>query len=108
MLYAQYLKDREGGEVFEIQNQGFATYFINNQECYIRDVYVVPELRKTGICSSMVESISKIAKTKGCNYLITTVMPTAPYSTESIKVVLACGFKLVNSNSQLVYFKKDI
>lgn len=108
MLYTDYLKEREGGHVFEVPNQGFATYFLNGKECYIRDIYVAPDYRRSKVATFMLDCIVTAAKKAGCTFITGTVMPTAPGATESMKASLVYGFQLVSSNSQLIYLKKDI
>lgn len=106
-LYAHYIKERENKEIVESE-KGFATYCFTNDGCYIVDIYVLPEFRKSGEASNMANQITEIAKSKGFNKLYGTVSPLANGSTESLKVLLAYGFKLDSSNSQLLVLKKDI
>lgn len=105
--YSEYVKEREGFETLEI-SAGFATYLIQGQECYIRDIYVKPELRKDNVASLMADKISLIAKEKGCRYLLGTVSPVAKGATESLKVLVNYGFKILKSDTQLIYFVKEL
>lgn len=106
-LYADYIAERENAGIIE-NSRGFATFLINGAECYIRDIYVKPEYRKDNIASQMANEIVAIAKERGCKYLIGTVSPMASGATESLKVLLAYGFKLAKTDSTLVYMVKEI
>lgn len=106
-LYAQYVLEREGFQTVET-SKGFATYKIEGQECYIRDIYVTPDARKDNIASLMADKITLIAKDKGCRYLAGTVAPNAKGATDSISVLIAYGFKLLKSDTNLIYFFKEI
>lgn len=106
-LYASYISEREIGNVLET-DRGFATYFINGQECYIRDIYVLPDFRQTNEAAKMADKISTIAKERGCSHLLGTVVPQANNSTTSIKVLLSYGFKLLRSETSMIYFIKEL
>lgn len=106
-LYAQYIQEREGFEIIE-DELGFATYIISGDECYIRDIYVLPEYRKINIASSYSDQIAKIAKEKGCKVLTGTVFPSAKGSTESLMAVIKSGFKIANSTNEKIILIKEL
>lgn len=88
---------------------GFASYvFPDENTCYIKDIYVVPELRKTGLASDIAANIEAIAKQRGCTRLIGSVVPSAKGSTSSLKVLLSYGFRLESSANDFILFVKDI
>lgn len=104
---AKYLCEREGVQSL-IRENCFATYIINGDECYIRDIWVEREFRKSGLASKIADEIVKIAEVTGCKYLTGSVMPSAKNSTESIKVLLAYGFKLHSSVVNGIIFRKEL
>lgn len=104
---ANYFKEREGVESL-ITERGFATYLINGDECYIRDLYVHRDFRHQGVASGIADKISKIAKDSGCKYLTGSVMPSANGSTESAEVLIAYGFRLHSSMNNGILFRKDL
>lgn len=106
-LYSQYIKEREDFEIVET-NEGFATFKCVGPECYIRDIYVTSQGRKAGHASFMADKISSLAKERGCQFLVGTVCPQSKGATESLMVLLAYGFRLVKSDTNLIYFKKDL
>lgn len=87
---------------------GFLTYQILGQECYLKDLYVEPEFRKSHLATEMADVVTAIAISHGCTYLIGTVCPQAKASTESLKVLLAYGMTLHSAANNLIIFKKDI
>lgn len=107
--YADYIRERSFDEIVETEC-GFATYrFLEGgKSCYIVDIYIVPESRKTGAASAIADSIVEIAKARGCTELLGTVCPSAKAATASLKVLLAYGMALKSSSSDLVVFRKDI
>jgi len=107
-LYASYLKERTSDNIVELP-EGFATYrLLNTNQCYIIDIYVLPEYRKSGIASHLADTIVAMAKTQGCTELLGTVVPSTNSSTTSLKVLLAYGMSLHSADSNLIVCKKDI
>lgn len=106
-LYAQYIKERLNKDIIETE-QGFATYFFIEGGCYIEDIYVHPDHRHSHVASQLADQIAMISKERGVNKLLGSVVPTSNYSTQSIQVLLAYGFKLDSSTNNLILFSKDI
>lgn len=105
--YALYIKEREGKEILESE-KGFATYYFLSDGCYLQDIFVKPEYRESKEATRMANNIAEIAKLKGFNKLYGTVCPTTNGSTESLKVLLAYGFKLDSSLNNLIVLVKDL
>jgi hypothetical protein len=109
-LYADYLKEREGKEIFECED-GFVTYSIYKGDVsfvYIEDIYVVPHKRKMGLAGEWADQIcEKALKEYGCAYLLGSVDVTARGATDSVKVLLSYGMKVQSTNGNMIYFKKD-
>lgn len=107
-LYAAYLKERTDDEVLETDT-GFAVYrFTTPNTCYIVDIYVHPNFRKSQIASAMADQIVNIAKEKGCTSLIGSVVPSKKNSTTSLKVLLGYDMILDSSANDFIVFRKDI
>lgn len=108
-LYADYLKEKTGHFVLEIEN-GFASYkyLDDGKTVYIIDIYVRPEFRKTKIASTIADSIVEIAVKNGCNSLLGTIMPSNKGSTTSLKFLLSYGMHLDSSANDLIVLRKEI
>lgn len=106
-LYGSYIAEREGYNIVE-DDGGFATYKIDGEWCYIRDIYVKPELRKSGLASYLADMITVKAKELGCSKLLGSVSLGAFEPTASTKVLLAYGFELSHMDGNLIYFRKEI
>lgn len=102
--YAQYIKAREGFDIIE-NAYGFATYKITNDECYVRDIFVEKQYRNDGAATRLCDKIKEIARGGGCKWLTGSVVPSAPHSTESMKVVLAYGFQLAACSPDFIILK---
>lgn len=108
-LYANYIKEREDKEIIE-NDCGFITYkiFRDQKECMICDLYVLPEYRKNKIASEMANTVSNIAKNNDCNCLTAQVDTLALNCTDSLKVILAYGFKILSCNSRTITLVKEL
>lgn len=106
-LYSDYILEREGRRCIE-DSEGFVTFKILGKECYIQEVYIVPEKRRSGKGREFVNKVECVAKEKGCLILTTTVCPSTNNSTESITAILKTDFKLMKSELDLIWFAKEI
>lgn len=108
-LYGQYIKEREGTDIIETED-GFATYsiFPESKTCYVKDIYIRPEARRSGVASTIVDRIVEIAKQNYCTELLGTVDPTTIGATESMKAQFGYGFKLKNISGSLIVLSKNL
>jgi len=106
-LYAEYRKERGEAEIIEKEN-GFASYSIGGDECYIQDIYVRKAFRKTNLATQMANEIAEIAKQKHCKYLIGSVVSGTESDTRSLQVLLAYGMKLHGVSGNIIYMVKDL
>lgn len=106
-LYPLYLKEREGIEVLE-KEQGFATYKVRSHDCYIIDIYVVPEARKSGLASQMANEIAEIAKANGIKILTGSVDTRDKEALRNEKVLLAYGMRKAQQEDHMIYFYKEL
>ena len=72
------------------------------------DIYVEPDHRRSNIAALMADEIAKIAKTQGYSKMLGSVCPQAQGATNSMKVLLAYGFKLAFCTENMIYFQKEI
>lgn len=107
-LYGQYLAEREDKEIIE-SNEGFATYKIfSNGECYLQDLYVIPEKRKSGLATEMANKVVEIAKERGCKTLIGSVCSDDKSATRNMKVFLTYGMQIHNIIGNMIFLQKNI
>lgn len=106
-LFGKYIKERNNKEIIE-NEKGFMTYYFVDDACYIEDVYVLPEYRRSRLCVNFGEEVEKIAKEKGCKKLYGSVVPSAPYSTINLMGLLNFGWKLDSSAINFILVVKDL
>lgn len=106
-LFGLYIKERLNKNIIEDDN-GFCTYIFLQDGVYLEDIYVHPDHRQSGKASELADRIAEIAKEKGLKKMYGSVVPNAKFSTESLKVLLAYGFRLKSSEQNVIYFEKDL
>jgi GNAT superfamily N-acetyltransferase len=106
-LYADYLNELGVRKIHE-NDQGFITYRITGEECYIIDIYIIPEARKAGVASGLADYVAELAKATKCTYLLGSVDLASKKRTESLKVLLAYGFKLAKCDEHSLFLTKDL
>jgi GNAT superfamily N-acetyltransferase len=97
-----------GPRILHLEGVGFATYHLHKDECYIEDIYVVPEKRKDRFATVMADSITLIAKRRGIPTLTGTVTPGQGGWEISKKALEAYGFKHVGhkEDGAMIYAKE--
>lgn len=106
--YLEYIAEREGLSYIDCE-EGLAIYKrINKDTVYLQDIFVNPEYRKQGIASMIADKVGIIAKEQGCSKMIGSVCTDAKGSTDSLKILLAYGFKQASANDNMIWFKKEI
>lgn len=111
-MYKQYLKERTNTEMV-VSDQGFATYTITYSDegtidCYIEDIYVIPEARRGRAASRLADKIKQKAEDMKCSRLLGSVVPSANNSTISLKALIGYGFELMKSEENIIWFKIDL
>lgn len=106
-FYASYIRERTHKEILETEH-GFLIYSPFQEGLYIEEIYVHPDFRKTGVASQMADQVVKLAKEKNLSILYGSVCPAAKGSNESLKVLLAYGFRLDSSANNFILFRKDL
>jgi len=108
-MFDDYANERGFGPRVLETPEGFATYYIDSDSCYIEDIYVVPEKRNKKIASSIADEITKIAKDKHITNLYGSVNKLAKSAQASREVLTSYGFsKLEEEDEELEWYIKEI
>lgn len=107
-LFAEYFKEFYDDETYECED-GFAVYrYLGDSQVYIVHIYVAPERRRSGVASAIADKVVEVAKLRGCNEVLGSVVPSAKHSTASLKVLLGYGMRLKGIEGALIIFHKEI
>jgi len=107
-LYANYIKERENKEIIETP-EGFATYKIfENGECYLQDIYILPEFRNSGLATSFADQVCMKAKLAGCSVLIGSVSIDDQNVTRNLKIFLAYGMDVYKIIGSMIFLRKNL
>lgn len=106
-LWAEYVKETLGREVIET-DYGFASYHVRGDDCYLEDLYVVPEFRRAGGATRLGELVREKAIKAGCKSLTTTVNCTFKDPSTSLKACLSYGFQIHQTGQNFIVLRKEI
>lgn len=106
-LFKQYLLERENTELISTE-QGFITYRFEPEYCYIIDIYVLPEHRKSGLGVKLEEMVIVRAKEKGYNKLLGSVDLNANNYVDSLAILERINYKQAWQDGSTLYLIKGI
>lgn len=112
-MYAAYLLETQGKHMLETPH-GFLTYGFDCvpgvpfSHVYIEDLYVVPEMRKTHIASTMADRVASIAKERGITKMLGSVDKSTKNPEASERVLVAYGMRRQGEHDGTVWFVKDL
>ncbi|KYG65271.1 hypothetical protein AZI87_12000 [Bdellovibrio bacteriovorus] len=107
-LYHSYINERLNQELFLIPEVGFAVYRIIKNDCFLVDIFVAKEYRRTGYGLVIADEVVKIAKAQGCTKLYGTVLTTANGFENSKGALEFYGMKQIGADGDLLIYWKDI
>lgn len=105
-LYASFIKEYDDFDTLEYPDKAFTCYKIVGAECYIKNIYIEPQHRSQKMSYQIQEDITKIAKERGCTYLLGTVCPFSKTASFSMLALLKDGFKFHRYDATMMYFVK--
>lgn len=105
--YALHVKERHNRDIIET-DFGFLTYTIFENECFIHDVFVKEEFRKTGMVRKLTDKLIEMAKERNCSYLAGKVQMSDPNKDEILLHNMKWGFKLHSLEEKAIVIVKDI
>ena len=106
-LEAEYRKEREDIDTMEFES-GFITYRFLPTECYIVDIYVRPEVRRSGYGSMMANQIKSLARRHGYHLLTGSVDNRLNSAITSTEILTRYGFKKLRDEGPMTYFYLEL
>lgn len=106
-LYAKYVKERRDGDILETDHS-FVTYKIIGNECQIIDLYVDNKFRKKGLCNNIIDELSEIARSKGCDHLSGNIYFLDPGHKITLLSAIKLGFEIINANNSVITICKRL
>lgn len=109
-MFNDYAEERGFGARIHYTEFGFITYHIDKEEreCYIEDLYVIPEARQKKIASTLADYVCTIAKNQGINTVIGSVNKLADNREISKKALLGYGMEKVDEDEEMEWYLKEI
>jgi len=106
-LYARYIAEREDFSIIET-DQGFATFKVVAHTIYLRDLFVLPEFRRTKVASELCDQVCRVGRSLECTTLVGSLDPKALNANDGLRAILSYGLKLKGQQGSLLYFEKEL
>lgn len=106
-LYAKYHAERTGGSLLENEH-GFIAYRIAGHECFIVDMFIAPEKRRTPLFKKMMGELEIFAKSSGGTLLTANIFLNDPGASNTLIAALKSGFKVTGTGNGVLLITKDI
>ncbi len=107
-MYCEYVRERLGKEYVKM-DEGFAIYSFMEDAVYLEEIYVRPELRKSGVATQIADYVAQVGRNQGKKYFVGTVNPSSGGATTSLRVLLGYKMELMPKLDQgLIWFYKEL
>ena len=100
-LYEKYAKEREACELIENES-AFIFYRISAKECFIADMFVEKEKRKSGEAREIIKALKGIALANECELITGNIFLTDVNANQTLLAALHVGFKVVAANQSFL------
>lgn len=113
-MLVDYLHEREQATIIQ-EEGGFAIVYLINEEIpekksiLVKDIYVKPELRGTGVFKKLHDRIDEMGRVNKCKMKLGHIVINMKGSTESLRAHLnSDGIKLSHCEGNLIWLYKEL
>lgn len=106
-LFAAYFKELAGEDTI-IVDDGFVVFSEEEDHVYLKDIYVRPEARHTGLGQELLAAVENIARQLKKPRIVGSVVPSYAGSTKRTEGMLKIGFKVLKAEQDIIYFIKEL
>lgn len=107
-LWSSYCWERLGWETLEEAGKGFISYSVNPPVVVIQELYIEPKERKSNLALHLANTVTLMAKKRGCSEIQTQVWVGTHGAERAMRVNLAYGFKMIAAEGGRIIMRKDI
>jgi hypothetical protein len=105
MMFEKYMKERQNAECIK-NEKGFLFYRIQNDECYIVDIFIEESFRKTSASSEIIGELE--SRVQGSKYISGNVYLSDPGCHRTLKAAFKQGFKIHSANNNILLIVKEL
>jgi len=108
-MWAAYIHETKGEQVIEYPF-GFITYraYPDLGTIHVGEVYVVPEERKHGYASKLMDQVGEIGKSCGCTMITTFVCVNNQMKETSLLASLKYGMRIVSMDELKITLAREL
>lgn len=106
-LYREYIKERENSNLLVNEN-GWLSYKVNGQECFIVDMFIKKESRGTGLLDKMISDLKDIALLSQCEIIVANIHLNDKGANHTLKAAFKLDFSVVRADHNIIVIVKQI
>lgn len=106
-MYSDYIKETGVYRIVE-RASGFMSYVFLDKECYLMDIYVKSEFRRTGLSKELLKAVTEDAKLNNYNFLTGAVIHNFKYKDRSKAMLKSWGFHFLKEDERVTWYIKNI
>lgn len=107
-MFKEHLEEISHTKTIEMDN-GFIQYRINDDEtCFVSEIYIKPEFRKTGITYELEKKVVEKAKEAKCKYIYCQADINNPNLDAAVVTIIKNGYSIIGWEGQLIQFNKEL
>lgn len=106
-LYARYISERAHGQIIE-NDSGFIVYRSDSADCYVIEIYVRPECRRSGKGRELFNELESRAISAGCKKITGGIYLEDSQYKSILAAVLHGGFSIKSANGGIIYVEKEL
>lgn len=106
-LYGNYISERSNGKILE-NDFGFIAYRTDQGECYIIEMYIKPEFRRSKKGTELFSELELIARKERSRRIVAGIYIEDACSTITIAAAISAGFKIFSANGGIIQIEKPV
>jgi predicted GNAT superfamily acetyltransferase len=106
-LYRDYIKERENLSLLK-HPHGWISYRVNENECYLADMFIAKDHRGSGLVKKMIEDLKDIAILSGCELISANIHLNDKGANHTLKAALKLDFSIVRAEHNIIVIVKKL
>lgn len=105
-IFEKYIEEKGGAKIIRTED-GFITYKLNKDHCFLADMYVTKENRGTSQGSMLLRMLEQEALKVGLRKILASIDISLPMGNETTLLALLKGFKIIDTSHKVLILEKE-
>lgn len=107
-MWARYIEELYGDTQFIEKEHGFISYALMDDCIHLKDIWVAPEHRKSGLAIQLVEEAEAAGRKAGKTFSLAEINMQSKTAGQSLRAHLAVNFEPFLAEGNKLWLKRDI